>query len=49
MPPMVNNKSKEGFINDEMLEYYDQRAEKLGLVIVENGYVKKVKFLANSL
>ena len=41
MPPMVNNKSKEGFINDEMLEYYDQRAEKLGLVIVENGYVKK--------
>ena len=41
MPSMVTSKSKDGFVTDEMLEYYDQRVEKLGLVFVEAGYVKK--------
>ena len=41
MPPMATSKSQDGTISDEMIDYYDKRVEKLGLVIVENGYVKK--------
>ena len=43
MPPMVvikNRKSNDGFINDKTIEHYDQRAENLGLVIIEYGTVK---------
>ena len=42
MPPMVNlnRKTKDGFITDEIVNYYDKRAEKLGLVIIEYGTVK---------
>ena len=43
MPPMVvnkNRKSNDGFITDETIEHYDQRAENLGLVIIEYGTVK---------
>lgn len=43
MPPMVNGKSDNGFVNQEIIDYYDQRAEKLGLIIVECGSVVKVK------
>ena len=38
---MANGKTNNGFITDEIIDYYDKRVEKLGLVIVENGYVKK--------
>ena len=44
MPPMANDKSENGFVTDEILDYYDKLVEKLGLVIVENGNVKKQIF-----
>ena len=37
---MAKVQSKNGFITDEMIDHYDKRVEKLGLVIVEIGYVK---------
>lgn len=40
MPPMATTKTIDGYVTQDMIDYYDQRVDKLGLVIVEHGYIR---------
>lgn len=39
MPPMDRASSKDGCVSDDLIEYYKERAESTGLIIVEHEYV----------
>ena len=41
MPPMATAKAVDGYINQAILDYYDARVEKLGMVIIEHGTIRK--------
>lgn len=39
LPPMARAASEDGSVSDELIEYYRQRSESTGLVIIEHEYV----------
>ncbi len=39
MPPMATHQSADGEVTDQLVEYYAQRAGKIGLIIMEHSYV----------
>ncbi len=41
MPPMATTKTVDGFVNEELLEFYDERSKDglIGLFIVEHSYI----------
>ena len=43
LPPMATSKSKDGFVNDDILSYYDDKSKGgyIGLIITEHSYVNK--------
>ena len=39
MPPMDRSSSRDGFVSDDLIDYYRERAESTGLIIIEHEYV----------
>ncbi|MEE3418479.1 MAG: NADH:flavin oxidoreductase, partial [Methanosphaera sp.] len=39
MPPMATEKSDQGIVTQDQIDYYVKRAQNTGLVIVEHAYI----------